>query len=87
MKHEPVEDEQVNSPEPAKDEKKPEIKEAQLAKGTSQIPLDDGCYLTQYHVYVDSDNMIYDAALNQTNASGNNNKFYRVQVSCIICAH
>ena len=87
VKHEPVEDEQVNSPEPAKDEKKPEIKEAQLAKGTSQIPLDDGCYLTQYHVYVDSDNMIYDASLNQTNASGNNNKFYRVQVSRIICAH
>jgi hypothetical protein len=25
--------------------------------------------------------------LNQTNASGNNNKFYRVQVSPIVCIH
>jgi hypothetical protein len=60
-----------------------EVKEAQVAKvGTSQIPLDEGCYLTNYHVYVDpNDSLIYDAALNQTNASGNNNKFYRVQVS------
>jgi poly [ADP-ribose] polymerase len=88
VKDEPAEDEQVDSTEPAKDEKKPEIKEAQLAKkGTSQIPLDDGCYLTGFHVYVDNDNMIYDASLNQTNSSGNNNKFYRVQVSRIICAN
>ena len=88
VKEEPAEDEQVDSSEPAKDEKKPEIKEAQLAKaGTSQIPLDDGCYLTQYHVYIDSDSLIYDASLNQTNASGNNNKFYRIQVSRVIRAH
>ena len=88
VKDEPVEDEQADSTEPAKDEKKPEIKEAQLAKaGTSQIPLDDGCYLTGYHVYVDDDSLIYDASLNQTNASGNNNKFYRVQVSPIVCTH
>ena len=31
-------------------------------------------------MYIGSDGMIYDAALNQTNAGGNNNKFYRVQV-------
>lgn len=90
VKDEPVEDEQVDSKEPANNEEKsapPEIKEAQLAKaGTSNIPLDEGCYLTQYHVYVDSDNLIYDASLNQTNASGNNNKFYRVQVRQIVRA-
>jgi len=85
VKDEPAEDEKVNSTEPTKNEKKPEIKEAQLAKaGTSHIPLDEGCHLTQYHVYVDSDNLIYDASLNQTNASGNNNKFYRIQVSQIM---
>ena len=31
-------------------------------------------------MYIGDDGMIYDAALNQTNAGGNNNKFYRVQV-------
>jgi poly [ADP-ribose] polymerase len=89
VKDEPAEDEQVDSTEPAKDEKNPEMgKEAQLAKaGTTQIPLDEGCHLTQYHVYVDSDSLIYDASLNQTNASGNNNKFYRIQVSRIAFAH
>ena len=62
-----------------------DFKEAQVAKaGTSQIPLDDGCHLTSYHVYVDPDDkLIYDASLNQTNAGHNNNKFYRVQVSLV----
>jgi poly [ADP-ribose] polymerase len=86
VKQEQADDEQVDNVKP--DEKKTkaapptEAKEAQVAKaGTSQIPLDDGCHLTSYHVYVDpADGLIYDAALNQTNASGNNNKFYRVQV-------
>jgi len=88
VKDEPVEDEEVETTELAKVEKRPEIKDAQLAKaGTSHILLDEGCYLTGYHVYVDKDNLIYDASLNQTNASGNNNKFYRIQVSRIICAH
>lgn len=61
---------------------KTEVKEAQVAKaGSSQIPLDEGCYMPGYHVYVDpNDGLIYDASLNQTNASGNNNKFYRIQV-------
>ena len=31
-------------------------------------------------MYIGNDGMIYDAALNQTNVGGNNNKFYRVQV-------
>lgn len=31
-------------------------------------------------MYIGRDGMIYDAALNQTNAGGNNNKFYRVQI-------
>ena len=31
-------------------------------------------------MYIGNDRMIYDAALNQTSAGGNNNKFYRVQV-------
>lgn len=58
-----------------------EFKEAQVAKaGKSQIPLDEGAP-TYFHVFIDpADQLIYDASLNQTNASGNNNKFYRVQV-------
>lgn len=88
VKAEPAEDEQVDDVEPEEEAKAvpaKDVKEAQLAKaGTSQIPLDEGCYLTSYHVYVDpNDSLIYDAALNQTNASGNNNKFYRVQVSLL----
>ena len=31
-------------------------------------------------MYIDGDGMIWDAALNQTNAGENNNKFYRVQI-------
>ena len=33
-----------------------------------------------HRVYIGDDGMIYDAALNQTNAGENNNKFYRVQI-------
>ncbi|KAK4565371.1 hypothetical protein LTR86_003988 [Recurvomyces mirabilis] len=45
------------------------------------IPVDEGCPLSTYRVFVDpSDGMIYDASLNQTNASNNNNKFYRIQL-------
>jgi poly [ADP-ribose] polymerase 2/3/4 len=44
------------------------------------IPVDENCPLAHYRVYIDQDDVIYDAALNQTNASNNNNKFYRVQV-------
>jgi hypothetical protein len=44
------------------------------------IPVDEQCPLTHYRVYIDDNNVIYDAALNQTNAGHNNNKFYRVQV-------
>ncbi|KAF2019211.1 PARP-domain-containing protein [Aaosphaeria arxii CBS 175.79] len=44
------------------------------------VPIDEGCTLYGYQVYVDDDGVVYDAALNQTNASHNNNKFYRVQL-------
>lgn len=62
---------------------KAKVAEAQFAKSSQQlsIPVDEGCYLAAYRVYVDpGDGIIYDASLNQTNASNNNNKFYRVQV-------
>ncbi|KAI9049236.1 hypothetical protein LZ554_007083 [Drepanopeziza brunnea f. sp. 'monogermtubi'] len=45
-----------------------------------KIPVDEVCTLTHYEVYIDRDRIIYDAALNQTNASNNNNKFYRIQL-------
>lgn len=45
------------------------------------IPLDSHCPYTDRVVHVDPDSgMIYDAALNQSNSSNNNNKFYRLQV-------
>ncbi|KAK8027185.1 hypothetical protein PG991_004241 [Apiospora marii] len=60
----------------------PPIGEAQIANPEVKlhIPIDEMCTLTHYEVYVDDAGVIYDASLNQTNASSNNNKFYRVQL-------
>ena len=60
----------------------PAIGEAQIAKPEAKlnIPVDEMCTLHNYEVYIDDDGIIYDASLNQTNASSNNNKFYRVQL-------
>lgn len=56
----------------------------QIAKKTKgfNVPVDEVCSLAAlgYQVYIDAENVIYDGNLNQTNASNNNNKFYRVQV-------
>ncbi|KAL2265907.1 hypothetical protein VTJ83DRAFT_5259 [Remersonia thermophila] len=55
--------------------------EGQVAKSKDIcIPLDEGCSPTYGKVYVDDSGVIYDASLNQTNASANNNKFYRIQL-------
>lgn len=56
--------------------------EAQLAKPEIKVPLDENIddSLTSYEVYIDEDGIIHDASLNQTHASHNNNKFYRVQL-------
>jgi poly [ADP-ribose] polymerase len=60
----------------------PKVGEGSILKSRDiNIPLDEGCPLQTYRVYVDSDGIVYDALLNQTNASNNNNKFYRIQVS------
>ncbi|KAL2159038.1 hypothetical protein VTH06DRAFT_2797 [Thermothelomyces fergusii] len=57
------------------------VGEGQVAKNKDiQIPLDDGCPFYQYKVYIDDSGVIYDASLNQTNATFNNNKFYRLQL-------
>ncbi|KLU91359.1 polymerase 2 ADP-ribosyltransferase 2 [Magnaporthiopsis poae ATCC 64411] len=45
-----------------------------------QVPLDEACTMNGYAVYIDDNGHIWDASLNQTNASNNNNKFYRVQI-------
>jgi poly [ADP-ribose] polymerase len=61
---------------------KPQLTDAQFAPAGANldIPIDEGVS-SAWHVYVDPDSgIIYDASLNQTNASNNNNKFYRVQV-------
>ncbi|KAF2675763.1 PARP-domain-containing protein [Lentithecium fluviatile CBS 122367] len=59
----------------------PKVGEGSLLKSRNvTIPLDEGCPLQTYRVYVDDDGIVYDASLNQTNASNNNNKFYRVQL-------
>lgn len=46
------------------------------------VSVDECCPLSSspYEVYIDDNGLIWDASLNQTNASANNNKFYKVQV-------
>ncbi|KAK4196755.1 putative poly polymerase 2 [Triangularia verruculosa] len=69
----------------APEEKKPKQERALgegqvLKRKDTRIPIDDGCPYTNSVVYIDPDGVIYDASLNQTNASNNNNKFYRIQL-------
>jgi len=62
------------------------IADGQILKSSDikiKIPLDEGCPLTTYEVYIDDNGVIYDASFNQTNATANNNKFYRIQVLAI----
>ncbi|KAH9869979.1 hypothetical protein J1614_006900 [Plenodomus biglobosus] len=66
--------------------KKPKIAEnAKVGDGQNAkskkiaISIDEYCPLSNYHVYIDDDGTIWDASLNQTNSSANNNKFYKVQ--------
>ncbi|OCK89438.1 PARP-domain-containing protein [Cenococcum geophilum 1.58] len=65
---------------------KTKVKSDQIADGlivkssNVKIPLDEGCPLTTYEVYIDENSVIYDASLNQANATANNNKFYRIQI-------
>ncbi|KAI7152777.1 PARP-domain-containing protein [Hortaea werneckii] len=57
--------------------------QVQDTKATSQlhIPVDEECPLASYRVWINPDDgVIFDAALNQSNSSGNNNKFYRLQL-------
>lgn len=72
------------TPEPEPDQKlqKTEAKfgEASYAKSNMVIPLDEHCSLPNFQVYIGDDGIVYDASLNQTNASNNNNKFYRIQL-------
>jgi poly [ADP-ribose] polymerase 2/3/4 len=70
------------APKAAKIEAKaePKVGEGSVLKGDVNIPLDEGCPHQTYRVYIDENGVVYDASLNQSNASHNNNKFYRVQV-------
>jgi poly [ADP-ribose] polymerase 2/3/4 len=63
-----------------------EVAEGQyIKKRDFAIPVDEHCPHSNRAVYIDPDSgMIYDASLNQSNSSHNNNKFYRVQVSPLI---
>lgn len=65
-----------------KDEAKPEANGhgQKLKKKDTVVPVDDGCRLVGATVHIGDDGTIWDASLNQTNASNNNNKFYRIQV-------
>ncbi|KAK1974714.1 poly polymerase catalytic domain-containing protein [Colletotrichum cereale] len=63
----------------AKDAKDKAADGSQVVSKGLNIPLDEGCKV-QGTVYIAPDGVIYDASLNQTNATNNNNKFYRIQL-------
>ncbi|KAI1386905.1 PARP-domain-containing protein [Hypoxylon trugodes] len=77
---EPEESRESKKPKEAKE---PKVADGQIAKSRDvRIPLDEGADkgFANSEVYIDEDGVIYDASLNQSNASANNNKFYRVQI-------
>ncbi|KAH7318239.1 poly polymerase catalytic domain-containing protein [Stachybotrys elegans] len=70
-------------PEPEEAEEEAKFSEGQFIKKQKNMEvLRDGyCYLVDYQVHIDADTgLIWDASLNQSNSSNNNNKFYRIQV-------
>ncbi|PKS11272.1 hypothetical protein jhhlp_003034 [Lomentospora prolificans] len=71
-------------PAPTEKSKNKSVAEAQVTKCADLVvPVDEFFHLSGkqgFVVYIDDDGVIYDASLNQTNASNNNNKFYKVQV-------
>jgi poly [ADP-ribose] polymerase 2/3/4 len=74
---------QADSPATRKKQKVNDAKDGQKARsGSIIIPVDEYCPLNASHkVHVDDeDGTIFDVLLNQTNASNNNNKFYRIQL-------
>ncbi|KAK3937448.1 poly polymerase 2 [Diplogelasinospora grovesii] len=76
-------DEEAKDEEPKAKKQKPEpvMGEGQVVKTRDiAIPLDEGCPFANAVVYIDPDGVVFDASLNQTNASNNNNKFYRIQL-------
>ncbi|KAI1821939.1 poly polymerase catalytic domain-containing protein [Xylaria intraflava] len=67
------------------EEPQPQVSDAQVIKSRdTKIPVDEGANAElrdpKVEVYIDENGVIYDASLNQTNSSSNNNKFYRIQV-------
>ncbi|KAH7165698.1 poly polymerase catalytic domain-containing protein [Dactylonectria macrodidyma] len=76
-----VNDEPKDEPEEELEDEKVMAEGQFIKKKGLAIPLDEFCTLPTYQVYVDPDSgLIYDASLNQSNSSNNNNKFYRIQV-------
>lgn len=76
-----------SEPEAEAKEEEKQVAEGQFIKKKNfAIPVDEHCPLNStYQVHIDPDSgLIYDASLNQTNASHNNNKFYRVQASLVV---
>lgn len=68
---------------PAKAEKKSAADNQVAQSADLVVPVDEFFHLSGkqgFVVYIGDDMTIYDASLNQTNASANNNKFYKVQV-------
>ncbi|KAI1329803.1 PARP-domain-containing protein [Xylariaceae sp. FL0255] len=64
-------------------EKEAKVAERSIAKTLhAKIPVDatHDHTLAGFEVFIDNNGVIYDASLNQTNSTNNNNKFYRIQI-------
>ncbi|OAA55504.1 Poly(ADP-ribose) polymerase, catalytic domain protein [Niveomyces insectorum RCEF 264] len=59
---------------------KDESAAGKIASATLKIPVDECCPFSNAIVYIDTDEVVWDASLNQTNSGNNNNKFYRIQI-------
>lgn len=87
-KYEEEDEEMEDAEEPEGEEEDKEadnkVPDGQIKSKGAVIPVDQLCHMPGFQVYVDPDTgVIFDASLNQTNASHNNNKFYIIQVSLL----
>lgn len=80
----PVPTQDASQPKKPKIAENAKVGDGQNAKSSKiAVSVDEYCPLASYHVHVDTDDgTIWDASLNQTNSSANNNKFYKVQLLC-----
>ena len=73
-------DENEDDDDDAAKKKAADVSSTHVVRVKGAAPVDDPCpFSSSHHVYADGSD-VYDAMLNQTNVSANNNKFYVIQL-------